>query len=317
MRKFLLTILSFACCVTLLIMGINALYVRQDHRDQYYTDRFLSIPDKITVCNVGSSHGYYSFNYEGLQEEGESCFNFAFSAQYPSYDLVMLQHFGKHLAPGCLVFIPLSDYLLFGGGLEEDDDFAAINRRYYKIFSKEEIKRYDPWTDFLVNKMPVLDAGADLLRGMEGKLVLDHSEWDRTADDIDLEGDLQYSFDRHFVKGKRDEKGNLIYNQEEINAVYSMISLCKTKGWRPILITTPLLKEYSERALQDGKDQMEAFHRLVDQIAKETDTPYYDYSLDKRFVNDHSLFMDGDHLNRNGARIFTDILLKDVKETHD
>lgn len=309
MRKFLLTILSFACCVTLLIMGINALYVCQDHRDQYYTDRFLSIPDKITVCNVGSSHGYYSFNYEGLQEEGESCFNFAFSAQYPSYDLVMLQHFGKHLAPGCLVFIPLSDYLLFGGGLEEDDDFAAINRRYYKIFSKEEIKRYDPWTGFLVNKMPVLDAGADLFRGMEGKLVLDHSEWDRTADDIDLEGDLQYSFERHFAKGKRDEKGNLIYNQEEINAVYSMISLCKTKGWRPVLITTPLLKEYSERALQDGKDQMEAFHRLVDQIAKETDTPYYDYSLDKRFVNDHSLFMDGDHLNRKGATHFTHMLL--------
>ena len=43
----------------------------------------------------------------------------------------------------------------------------------------------------------------------------------------------------------------------------------------------------------------------------------FDYSLDKRFANDHGLFMDGDHLNRNGARIFTDILLKDGKEIHD
>ena len=117
MKKFLLTILLFVCCVALLTMGINAVYIRQDCRDRYYTDRFRNIPDAVTVCNVGSSHGYYSFNYEELQERGEQCFNFAFSAQFPSYDLVMLQHFGEHLAPGCLVFIPLSDYLLFGGGL--------------------------------------------------------------------------------------------------------------------------------------------------------------------------------------------------------
>lgn len=317
MKKFLLTILLFVCCVALLTMGINAVYIRQDHRDRYYTDRFQNIPDAVTVCNVGSSHGYYSFNYEELQERGEQCFNFAFSAQFPSYDLVMLQHFGEHLAPGCVVFIPLSDYLLFGGGLEEDADFLAINRRYYKIFFRKEIKQYDPWTDFLVNKMPVLDAGEDLLRGMEGKLVLDHSEWDRTADDIDLEGDLQYSFDRHFVHGKRDAMGNLIYNHKEIEAVYSMISLCNAKGWRPILVTTPLLKEYSERARQDGSDQLEAFYRLVEQITEETNTPYFDYSLDKRFANDHGLFMDGDHLNRNGARIFTGNLLKDVEETRE
>ena len=40
--------------------------------------------------------------------------------------------------------------------------------------------------------------------------------------------------------------------------------------------------------------------------------PYYNYAFDDRFYKDYSLFVDADHLNKNGALKFVDILIQQV-----
>ena len=41
---------------------------------------------------------------------------------------------------------------------------------------------------------------------------------------------------------------------------------------------------------------------------------YYDYSLDKRFSRRYDLFMNGDHLNEDQARMFVDVLYEEIIE---
>ena len=99
---------------------------------------------------------------------------------------------------------------------------------------------------------------------------------------------------------------------EAIEALYGMIELCHEIGAVPILITTPLLNEYNDIIKQRDAKFYDDFYSLVHEVSDKTGTRYYDYSHDERYVDNHELFIDSDHMNLRGSRIFTDNLLREV-----
>lgn len=321
MKKFLINVTTYILLLCVLTIFINSVYVRLDKRDLDYTNKFNSIPGNIEVCNVGSSHGLYGYNYMNLEKE-YTCFNFALVSQYPSYDYRLLDYYQDKLSDNCIVFINISYFSFIGKGEESTEDFASKNKRYYKILDADHIKQYDRTTSFIVRKMPALDAGGvNLMRAAAGLWLPEddgHSNWSQTADEIDLKADVEAAYIRHLITDKLDNNGNIIINQKEIEAIYSIIDLCKKNSWIPILITTPFLKEYTDKAWEKSLDYMKMFYNVIDTISKNTGTSYYDYSLDKRFSVNHELFMNGDHMNQEGARRFVEILndeiIEDVKK---
>lgn len=314
MKKFLFNVAAFFLIICLLTTGINFAYTKLDTSDDDYTRKFSDVPQEIEICNLGSSHGLFGFNYAELEDE-YTCFNFALVSQYPSYDLRLLEAYADNLGDGCVVIIQNSYFSLIGIGEEEYGDFESKNKRYYKILPDEYVKEYDRKTDFLVSVMPSLNARADLIRAAAGKLRFDnHPNMDRTADMLDIEESAQSAYESHFIINKVDQNGEIIINQSEIDAVYDIIEMCRDNGWKPVLVTTPCLGEYMDRVYENEPEFMEWYKETMNKIAGDIDTAYFDYALDERFSDRYDLFVDADHMNREGAKLFTSILYDEVIE---
>lgn len=313
MKKFVCKVMAYLFVMLAILITVNTMYIKLDHSDSDNIDKFKSVPDRIEICNFGSSHGLYGYNYEDLEEK-YCCFNFALSSQLLSYDYRILKYYQNQLKDGGVAFINVSFFSLFGVPETETDDFLSKNARYYKFLPKSLIKEYDPKVEFYSDKFPSLIAYGKLPKVLFGMCKNTSEIWSQTADTIDVNNDAENAFKRHIVTNKIDEDGERIYNDEEIAALYSIIELCKEINVTPILITTPFLKEYNDAVRDGDKEFYHDFYDLVNRVVEDTGVEYYDYSKDDRFVDDYSLFMNADHLNRFGARKFVGILAEEVLE---
>ncbi len=317
MKKFIKIISAYLLLLCLLTLGVNAVYEGLGLGMTDNIQKFFQMPAEIRLCNFGSSHGRDSFFYGELEEKGlqDYCFNFALSSQSLSYDARLLQFYQERLSEGAVVFIPVSYFSLYGIPENESYNFADKNTRYYSLLPSEYIKECS-WTVALMVKYPVLLAGPQLLPRMV-EAVTEREKAGSTAgiNGTNAQAAAEYAgivVKNHLFFEKMDDGGERILNQEELDALYEMIALCRARGATPILITTPYLAEYNQEVGRADPDFLESFHALIAQVQRETGAEYYDYSADERFCGEYSLFMNSDHLNRAGARLFTSILMDEV-----
>ncbi|MBE6119194.1 MAG: hypothetical protein E7189_01955 [Erysipelotrichaceae bacterium] len=309
-------VVLFCLIVFIIVNVINQYYCYLNPNSNDETKRFNDMPAKIEICNFGSSHGLYAFNYEDVDDEYE-CFNFAFNSQRPSYDYRLLENYKDSISEGAIVFIPVSYFVFFGVSEEKDENFMARNKRYYYILPFYRIKGFDFHT-WLEVKYPSLFEKEKLFETLSGNSkTMDELDsvdevWYRISSDIDVEEDAQKAYKRHLVDGKIDENGDRIINEDEIDAVVKLIRLCKDINARPILIIPPYLREYIEEIENKESGFFEEFDEILEDIINQTDVECYDYSRDERFLDSYDLFMNADHLNIYGAREFTGILMDEV-----
>lgn len=299
----------FVLAISTITMAVNYVYVKRGGLDLYGTNKFASISDTVQICNFGSSHGMYGFNYEDLESDFD-CFNFAMSSQSLSYDYRLFQHYGDHIVEGTVVFIPVSYFSLFGIDETNKDEFLSKNKRYYFILPSPLIKEYDYKTELYARYFPALTANTGILI----MTLLGKSVDINAVNDAYVGADAIAKFNGHI--GNRtiyyDDAGNRIENQEEIGALYALIEGCREKGAVPILVTTPHLREYTDIIKEKAPDFYDQFYSIIDRVVRDTGAEYYDYSFDERFVNEYSWFMDTDHLNQEGARNFTNIVMDEI-----
>lgn len=311
MRNFIIKIISAIVILAIIVIGMNKLYIHMDKKDPDYTRKFRSIPNEIQICNTGSSHGLYGFYYEDLALDYNS-FNFGLQSQSLLYDKRILEYYQDNLAEDAVVFIPVSYFVLYGQAENLDSDFISKNQRYYKILPRKLITDYDAKTAIL-QKYPILSSYENIANVFLGRSVATTSSWEtQTADDIDLSVDVEAAYNRHIVRNKFDENGNRIINYDNLNSLYEIIELCNEIEVRPVLVTTPFLREYTDAIQKGAPEFFDEFYELLDDVIRKTGVEYYDYSKDERFLDDHSLFMNGDHLNKSGATYFSKILLEEI-----
>lgn len=296
-----------------MVVLINLWYMPLNNRDLNNTKKFENVPYNIQICNLGSSHGLYGFNYEELSKS-YTCFNFALNSQTLSYDARILDYYKDHLQEGAIVFVTISYQSLFGIPETEYDDFESKNARYYDFLPKHLIKEYDLKTAFLT-KLPSLYAYETLPLTLIGHYSDADTElvgWNGAADEFDLPANTDLALAKHLVVGKLDEHGNRIYNHEEINALYNIIETCESVGAIPILITHPYSLIYVNRIDIDSPEFFDDFYAVIDKVTADTGVAYHNFSKDSRFYNDYTYFRDTDHLNKSGATLFTHILMNEI-----
>ena len=309
MKHFIKNIFCYVIIIAIITLGINAIYkirVRNDSR----------VPDNINICNFGSSHGVHGYYYEAL-EDTYTCYNFAMDSQTLSYDERILDCYQDKLADGAVVIIDISFFACYGINETAYDDFESKNKRYYSILSPEYIKEYDWYTDLIVNHLCSINDGplkvaAGILRPTmitEKKSYPDI--WD-TVNLSTLKTDVEGSCYRHIYMDKRNEAGELIFNEGENQALYDMVEICRAHNATPIFVTVPYLKEYTDEIRMEDPDFFDGFYAWINHVADELEVEYYDYSLDERFIHDYSLFYNGDHMNSYGAKKFTEIIYAEV-----
>lgn len=315
MKKFIGKVILLLAMVALITGVVNFVYVShmdnlgtmgETKNDSAYIE---NVPTEIKVCNFGNSHGYYGFDYG---KRSEKCFNFALPSQSLSYDYRILDSFRENIAPDSTVIICVSYLSFFGPNECSGSEFESMNKRYYHFLDKEHIKEYDSKTKIFVHYLPglVVSEDAQWLMTLLGR----NSEQDMWSEVTDAESAKEQApgrYEKH-VAEKLDEAGKRIYNEEEIEAAYDMINLCKEIGARPVLLTTPFLDEYTDEVMSHDPQFLEDFYGVIDSIKNDTGVEYYDYSFDERFDGKYDLFMNTDHLNKDGAEYFTDIIWDEV-----
>jgi len=300
-------VLLYGLIIGFATISINSIYVVRCPNSE--TEKYKKVPEKIQICNFGSSHGLYGFDYNDIEDK--RCFNFAMSSQVLSYDLRIMEYYAEHLEEGATVFIPISYFSFFGIPEEQGEQFSSKNRRYYQFLPKEKIKQFNIKEYFLERFFPSLTVNERLFKDLfSQKEIVDRR--DVRVDSDSVSEDVKRSYQRHIVEDKLDDKGQRIYNYEEIMALYKMIELCKEYNVEPILVTTPYLSEYQNEVESNDPLFFEDFNGIIEKVIKDTGVRYCDYSRDERFVRNYPLFSDGDHLNREGACLFTKLLIEET-----
>ena len=336
MKRFLIKLTALMLIMVMIFAGYDAAYRRICKIDPSKNDeyKFQNVPDGIQICNFGSSHGKDDFNYTKWQDE-YTTFNFALVMQTASYDYRILQQYIGKLAEGGVAFIPIS-YITFGWDEESKEDFRSKNERYYSFLEPQYIKDYDVVTDIGIKHfLPLLSDPTTVIReirnslnkartaertdGAEAAEEVQEAEQAVAAGEMTEEGETfpdeteetEFDFQSH-AEEKRilyrivDQNGDLLVREEELNAVYGMVRLCKAHGIRPILITVPFRWEYND---QFEEAYCRQFYEVIDKICQDEAVEYYDYSHDERFTNAAEYFRNSDHLSPRGAAVFTDLVI--------
>lgn len=312
---FLIKCIAIPAAAVLILFLLNIPYREID--DAKYMDmwnlRMLGNQiNEVEIANVGSSHGAYDFVYDGLTQDGYSCFNFGSVSQTYQYDLALLAEYGKHLDEGCVVFIPVS-YFSFNNETVNATEAQALSIKYYHCLSPKNIPNYDLYTDIVTTRLPILSAGEDLLKLLPTfspslkVFAAEPIEMDEAAV-AEFASRAAMRFDRHF-----NNKETLFLPERE-EQLLSLIDYCKKHELTPVLITTPFSVYYNTPVPEDFLDR---FYGTLNRIASDTSVSYYDYSHDARFSENLTYFSDSDHLNAEGAAYFMEIIAEEVPELRD
>lgn len=309
MKKFLIDTIAILLIAVLLLIGINAAYVSLDN-EETEIDKFTDIRSGIKVCNVGSSHGKNSLIYDDWQEE-INCFNFGLTAQRFQYDYRLIEYYSDYIDEGAVVLIPFSYFSLWGPIDVENDEFKSMNNRYYNILPPKYIIDYELWVDVCQHYIPVLSAYDKVIDAFKDAVVGEGTNEAFYDTSIDLYEDAKESYVSQIAANK-DAEGNSMLNLEREAALYDLIGYCKEQGYHPVLITTPFTDIYVEYVQKIDLDFVDIFYEKIDEIAKKAQIEYYDYSADSRLCHEHEYYIDAHHLNPEGGKIFTDIVIKEV-----
>ena len=309
MKKFLCKLLTYTVLVSVVIATLDLIYIYKTLDSE--EAKFRNVPDGIQICNFGSSHGLNGFNYEDAKRK-YVCFNFGLGGQRPYFDEKILRNYSNNIRKGAAVFIVLSHFSFFGKYGAENSRFSSMNRRYYKFLSPDLIDYYDRKTDIYVNYLPAFVSG-NIVTFLKTMLIPHKDLWENATD---REFSLIHGMRRYnnFIARNKDRFGRRNHNQENIDTLYRIIEICRNIGATPILITTPYLNEYNNAVKENDPEFYTYFYGVINEITKNTGVKYYDYSSDERYSNDYRLFVNTDHLNRRGARLFTNNLLREVLE---
>ncbi len=297
----------------LLLLILNYRYEQVRENPYADADKFNymnSTYTDIQICNIGSSHGEYAFYYDTLSKmQGYECFNFAMASQTYDYDYAILSMYQKHFSEQCFMFIPVS-YFSFNNEVTDENEQQFLSSKYYTFLSPKYIPSYNPYVDLITHYFPILSAGEDM-----GKLfpslslsVLAAQKTDEAADPAKESQFREKALNRYHRH--MDGKENY-FLPERIDNLYAILDFCKQNDITAVLITTPYTGYYSSLFSPEFKA---GFSGIVDSIARDTGVPYYDYSADPRFSNSLEYFSDADHLNTEGAALFTGIIEKEIPE---
>ena len=314
--QFVIKCIAIPAAAVFLLYLLNVPYRKID--DEKYMDfwnlRMLGNQiqlKQIDFANVGSSHGAYNFDYTVIEERDKTCFNFGHASQTYAYDLALLKEYGEYLDEGCLLFIPVS-YFSFNNETVDETEAEALSVKYYHFLSPQNIPDYDLYKDIVTTRLPILSAGADILKLFPNwnlSLKVQAAEGEDSGINVEeFASRAMQRYDRHF-----NNKDNY-FLPERIEELYDILAYCEAHEITPVLITTPFSQYYTDLV---SDEFLQEFHGAIEQIVNDTNVSYYDYSHDERFQSNLAYFSDADHLNEEGRSYFMEVLMEDVTELQE
>lgn len=294
MKKFLLrATLFFLIIAALLICGE---YVVRRIPNAYSTKReaIAKYGRETETVVLGSSHTYYGVVADSMP----STLNLANISQAFEYDYRVLDRYIDSMPSLQRVIIPVSYFSFFDTPFETTDNSNL--ETYYRLYL--DIDKYHRLSraDFEICSFPSYSGKLKslLMRKQGPQTSAKGFGLDYTGKQSEKQ--IKSTAETAAVRHTNMTNGNESYQRKWFE---KLIELCISKGVKPVLITTPVTKDYIN--LLDNT-QLERTQYLTQLYCKKYDIPFYDFSQAEGFTYDD--FHDGDHLNRDGAIKFTRLL---------
>lgn len=323
--KFFAKFFAIILSVTLLIGILNLQYITGYYYSDVYGEvkKFEDVPYHITFANFGTSHGLAAFRYD---ENDKSSFNFALSGEDIYHDFQTLKQFSDHLDKGCIVTIPVS---YFSFCLPTDE---PSQKRYYTYLDKQYIRDFSYETLINTKYLPVLRSIEFLFKDIIGDQEINSEDFmnapaeskifpfitayaeDTVSEDESAQLLINHAKSRaeswrsgHMVLGKS-------YMKQNTKLLTEMINYCKEKGFKPVLITTPVYKALTNDFTTDELDYY--YFSNIEKVVDSTGILYLDYSKDERLINTPSYYTNSDHMSGEGGNAFITIYKDDLKKNN-
>ena len=235
----------------------------------------------IAYVNIGSSHGRDGLNWENYSDS----VNLGFGSQRMYYGLRLLESIEPHLDSSSTIIIPISVFSFCGR-------FEGPKQRYLGFISRNELN-ITLRDSILQTYFPYLgmNKNESLFMGLQ-------------SDNPFIENGVIEA-----MKHIEIAKSCNVIESEIVNLTESFI--IKNNESRILFIVTPQYETYSSELLK-YPEVSELVYSTVLQIVSEYGLEFYDYSNDLRFIQSTQLFRDSSHLNKEGSKKFTSILVDDL-----
>lgn len=259
------------------------------------------------IANLGSSSGFYAFNYDAVGVKG---INLAIPRQSLLADKEILRNYFSYLKEGAVVLIPLC---LFSSLEGEECYFPDC---YYMLLQSESIPNYSWKRKLFVQRIynnpfkffPLYSLAYELLRPLKPKkkflseeqMEADAKRWIR-----DWKSEFCITdFNRPLSLVNKDSF------ESALNLLKEIIEFCHNRHLKPVIIFPPISKQLSEKV--DDTMRKLLITDFVGQIGW-AKAPFMNYIDDEEF-RDEKMFRNAFFLNEDGAVAFTKRVVADLKK---
>ncbi len=321
------------------LLAYTANAVRPDSVSNDYADYQLQVrqlqeqTDEIEALSVGNSHSL-AIDFETLGQRGYHLWR-------PSGDLFEAHYQLEALLPSLpnvhTVYISTS-YSLFRWDNGADPEREFIRQEMYSILPASAPLPGD-LDNFMLGKFRSVFPFDYLIRADHWKNVfrglLVRPDGPQQADRIRRETDGQ-TVSTRFAECTllRDEElaeaaeidvatyqgrmstmaaGNTHLQRDTYRTAVELIRLLQERDIRVVFYTPPYYESYVE--LSDPA-MIEEMKQIMSGLQQEYGVEYYDLSADEELISDSRLFLNSDHLNLCGARVFS-TRLNELMESHN
>lgn len=305
MKKFFLRVglLVMICGAVLMVLsrGYLALLNTDYERNENTTLKFEFVPERIQVACFGSSHaesGFQAVRYP----RADSFFNFSMQRENPVMDNALYQTYQDHLDQDSIVIITLSYFSLYDNTARSID----IMKRYIDFLP---VKALPNLKTQLFRLFRVVDFSLEPVLSLAERRTAVYQEEETTSFASNYTDEERISIGKNRSKAYFQQIGDAKLDPEIDAALRDMLTNCIEKGYRPVLVTTPYLDEFTRNFSDSFLTQ---FHNECQMYADAYDVPYLDYSRDARFASTPAYFVDTDHLNSDGSELFMNIFFDDL-----
>jgi hypothetical protein len=294
-----LVILLLILIISDVAIGVIVTYIFNKQKSgKYFITTYALNNTKEDILIFGNSHAAQHFNTPLIVEKLKlSAFNFGVQGQsmlyyYPIMKSVLSYHKPK------LIILNL-DYLELSSNPGNYQRLSIFLPYFHK-------NKYVDSSIALIGNSEKYEAWSSLYRynSTLGYILFNVSSKSNNKSYKSLGFDPQYGSFCQKNFGESNKLPKTQFDERVIQLLNSLIKDIKDARIPLVITTTPLLYGVSDNVYQDKL-------RL---LLKSNEVDYWDYANDAAFKNKCNLFIDQTHLNKEGADLFTTMIIERVRQ---
>ena len=301
--RFFLRLVLIASVILIFDQGIGSIlkhyYFRQKYGKESQTTYMIdsTVADILVFGSSRASHHYVPEVFESRLNK--TFYNTGKAGNYILYSYATFKSIVKRYNPK-LIFFDIRAYDL--GDIPSEYERLSQLLPYYQKYPeiRNVIDLRGPFEKFK-QISAIYPYNSLILQIVNGNIGL------IKADETNIKGYIPLYRTMENEKIQPWDLGNIIIDENKIRALKDIISTCKQKNIDLVFVQSPNYWILIQDSYSNG---------IISDMCSESGIPYINMSADSTFMKRPDYFEDENHLNNEGATVFSNLLINKFLNTH-